>query len=111
MNYRVVISQTARDELAAATQWWSENRSRSEAERWYSGFVQKLASLARSPESYPPAAEDSEFSYSIRQVNYGVSARATHRAVFTIQDPDRVVILTVRHTAQDVVREEDVHLD
>jgi len=106
-----VISKLAQADLTGAARWWAENRSHNEAEGWYSGFLEKLYSLAESPGSHPPAAEDKDFPYVIRQINYKVSARPTHRAVFTATDQETVVILRIRHAAQDAISEHDVQLD
>jgi hypothetical protein len=46
-KYQLVISDRARDELETACQWWSENRSAQQAERWYDAFSEALLSVAK----------------------------------------------------------------
>jgi plasmid stabilization system protein ParE len=99
MSYRVVVADHAALELMTIAQWWSQNRSHEQAERWYNGFVDALNSLASNPERCAFARENGRFSLEIRQLNYSVSKRPTHRAVFTIQG-DTVTVLAIRHHAQ-----------
>lgn len=100
MKFRVVITDRAAEELESAADWWADHRSVSEAGRWYAGFSDALYGLSGFPERCPVAAENGEYSYELRELHYGLSSRPTHRAVFTIIN-DLVVILSVRHSAQD----------
>lgn len=84
-----------------------ENRSENQAHRWYNGIVRALADLGAQPEGFPIAAEDPLFPYELRQMNYGLSARPTHRAVFAIRN-DTVVVLRIRHLAQGQLTPEDL---
>ena len=106
MIYRVVLSQQAAAELDATADWWSEHRSEEQAGRWYEGFSDAIWALREFPERNPVAAEDDEFPYEIRELHYGLSSRPTHRAVYTII-ADNVLILTIRHAAQDRISPED----
>jgi plasmid stabilization system protein ParE len=98
----VVLSETAKNELESAYEWWATNRSRDKADQWYNGFLMEMLRLERSPERYAVASENDEFPLEIRQLNYGVGRKSTHRAVFTIQ-ANRVIILRVRHLAQKLL--------
>ena len=49
------------------------------------------------------SAENQDFPYEIRDKLLGLGSRPSYRAVFTIKD-DTVYVLTVRHSAQNVVR-------
>jgi len=108
MSYHVVISTQAAAELQAAAQWWAENREPEQAARWFVGFDAKIRGLANTSHSLPIADENDEFPYEIRQLNFGLSSRPTHRAIFTIVDPDIVLVLTIRHAAQDRITPDDV---
>jgi hypothetical protein len=55
----------------------------------------------------PVAAENGCFPYQIRELHFGLGARPTHRAVFTIR-PDIVLVLTIRHAAQSDLAAEDL---
>ena len=106
MIYRVVFTQRASDELAGAAKWWMRHRSHEQAAKWYSGFSDAIASLVDSPERCPLAAENGVVPYEIREMHYGLGARATHRAVFVIR-PDMVLILTIRHASQPELTDAD----
>lgn len=107
MTYQLVVSDRARDQLEAACQWWAENRSVEQAERWYDGFAEALLSLCDSPERFPCAPEDHLFPFDVRQLNYGLSGKPTHRALFTIR-PDIVYVFSIRHLAQRSITPDDV---
>mgnify|MGYP002725773115 CR=1 FL=1 len=68
----------------------------------------KIRGLAETPHSLPVADENDEFAYEIRQLNFGLSSRPTHRAIFTIVEPDVVLVLAIRHTAQDRITPDDI---
>ena len=104
----VVISTQATAELQAAAEWWAENREPAEATRWFVGFDGKIRGLANNAYSWAVADENDDFPYEIRQLNFGLSSRPTHRAVFTIVEPNLVLVLTIRHTAQDRITPDDL---
>ena len=108
MTYHVVISTQATAELRTAAEWWAENREPGQAARWFVGFDAKIRELANAPHSLAVADENDEFPYEIRQLNFGLSSRPTHRAIFTIVEPDVVLVLTIRHTAQDRIAPGDL---
>ena len=107
MIYRVVFTQQASRELDEASDWWAENRDRNQAGRWYAGFSDRIAALSEHPERSSFADENDDFPSEIRQLNFGLSSRPTHRAVYTIVD-DSAIVLTVRHTAQGRITPEDI---
>ena len=102
----VILTKRAQDELDGAHKWWAENRSVEQANRWYAGFVEKMLTLERDPERCPLAPESEFFPYAVRQLNYGLGRRPTHRALYTVRR-DRVVILRMRHLAQRPITNED----
>jgi plasmid stabilization system protein ParE len=106
MVHRVVISRRAERDLQAAARWWASERSAEQASRWLSGLDEKLQSLSEIAASCSLAAENSRFPFELREVHYGAGKRATHRAVFSIAG-DLVLVLAVRHLAQDRLRPED----
>jgi plasmid stabilization system protein ParE len=108
MTYHVVISTQASAELRTAAEWWAENREPDQAVRWFAGFDAKIRGLANNPHSCSVADENDDFTYEIRQLNFGLSSRPTHRAVFTIVEPNVVLVLTIRHTAQGRITPDDV---
>lgn len=99
MTHEVIVTLRAQEQLEDSYQWWAENRSREQANRWYNAFAHGLASLAESPMRWPESPESRAFPYEIRDFFFGAGRKPTHRAGFTIRDRT-VVILAVRHLAQ-----------
>ena len=92
----VLLTQRAQEELDEAHHWWAENRSAEQANRWYLGFLEAMLTLEHVPFRWPFAPENDYFPYEVRQLNFGLGSRPTHRALYTVR-PDVVVILRVRH--------------
>ncbi|WP_261363017.1 hypothetical protein [Rubinisphaera margarita] len=42
-------------------------------------------------------------------MNYGLPGKPTHRTLFTVVSPDKVVVLTIRHLAQGPIDPRDVN--
>lgn len=95
----LVITELAQRELDQAHDWWAENRSRAQADRWYGGFIREILSLESDPLRCPLAPESDQFQEEVRQLNYGIGGRRTHRALFVVRETT-IVILRVRHLAQ-----------
>ena len=106
-KHEVVVTDKAYSQLKAAAQWWAENRSVEQAEKWFAGFLEAIVSLEKNPGRCPLARENTSFPVEIRELHYGVSRRATHRAIFVIR-PDKVVVYSVRHLAQRDIQPEDL---
>lgn len=104
----VVLTRHAQDELEQAYDWWAENRSTRQADRWYTGFIQAMLALEQDPERFSLAPESDLFSIDVRQLHYGVSGKPTHRALFTIRSDTSVVILRVRHLAQKPLTSDEI---
>ena len=98
-TFEVLLTKKAQDEIDQAYDWWTENRSPEQANRWYVGFFEAMISLEQNPTRLPLAPESDYFPYELRQLNYGLGSKPTHRAVFTIRDKV-VLILRIRHLAQ-----------
>lgn len=107
MTYRVIFADRAAQELEAAARWWSEHRSAEQAERWYTGFIVALESLRVAPDRHPYAREEVRLAFGLRQLNFGMGARPTHRAVFTVRGAD-VIVLAIRHLAQQELSPDDI---
>jgi len=102
MSIRLVLNDRAVDQLENAYQWWSQNRSASQAGRWYNGILSALDSLRINPERCSIAVESAQFSCEVRQLLFGLGKRPTHRVLFTIR-PDMVYVFSIRHVSQDFV--------
>jgi plasmid stabilization system protein ParE len=99
MTYRITISEEAERDIREAVRWWRDNRSAEQAERWYSKVYPAIATLSKHPDRCPLSPENDLLPSGLRQLHFGVSRKATHRIVFTIEGRD-VTIVRVRHFAQ-----------
>jgi plasmid stabilization system protein ParE len=100
--HEVILTERAGDELQAAHDWWRDHRSANQAIRWHAEFIAAMIDLERDPQRCALAGENDVFPYEIRQLNFGLGNRPTHRAIFTIRNRD-IVILRVRHLAQAAI--------
>ena len=107
MSLRVVITEQAEAEMQSAFNWWAEHRSKRQADRWYAGLAKVIADLSENPERHGQSRERDSFTYDIRDLLFGLGRRPTHRAVFTIHGAE-VVVLTVRHVAQQDITPDDI---
>src|SRR3990170_6959937 len=102
MTYEVLIATRAQQEAQANHDWWAEHRSAEQASRWYDEFLNATLSLEQNPDRFGLAAENDRFPYEIRQLSFGIGRKPTHRLVYAIR-PRQVVVLRVRHLAQQAI--------
>jgi plasmid stabilization system protein ParE len=107
MSFQVIISGPARRDVRQAVNWWSTHRSTEQAERWYDKILAAFASLAGGPETHPVALETDLLPTGVRQMNFGLGRKPTHRILFTIVGK-HVHVLRVRHVAQDLLTPDDL---
>jgi plasmid stabilization system protein ParE len=107
MTYDVRLTAKAERQFKDAARWWSAHRSREQAGRWYDGFLAAIQSLSLNPERCPLARENASVPIEIRELNYGLGRRPTHRAIFAIR-PGRVVVYSIRHQAQEDLTADDL---
>ena len=107
MSLPVILQREAEEQIVTSARWWAKHRSVEQAERWYAGILAAIDSLDTKAARYPLARENESFPYDLRTMNFGIGNRPTHRVLFTIR-PDAVVVLSVRHAAQDDVTPEDM---
>ena len=105
--HEVLLTARAQQELDHARDWWAENRSPEQANHWFSGFVKAMLTLENEPKGCPLAPENELFPQEVRQLNYGLGSKPTHRALYTVR-PDTIVILRVRHLAQEPLSSNDI---
>jgi plasmid stabilization system protein ParE len=107
MMFRLVISEPAERDIESAYNWWRSNRSEEQANRWYVGIQQSIRALRQTALQCPFAAESRLHPSGLRQMNFGVGRRPTHRIIFVVEE--RVVkIVRVRHSSQQSLRVEDL---
>ena len=107
MSYRLIILPQAKADVQRNAEWWAHHHSSEQAARWLDAIQTQLESIVDFPESHSLSAENDDFPYEIRDKLVGLGSRPSYRAVFTIRD-DTVFVLTVRRSAQDVLRPSDV---
>ncbi len=107
MSRRIVITEQAEREMQSAYDWWATHRSKDQADRWYAGLANAIADLSENAERHGQSREGDRFAYEIRDLLFGLGRRPTHRAVFTIR-AEEVVVLTVRHLAQQALSPDDI---
>ncbi len=104
--YDVLLTEQAQEEIDDAHEWWAAHRSLAQANQWYIGFYEAMISLERNPDRCSLAPENDRFPYELRQLTYGLGAKPTHRAIFTIRD-QIVLVLRVRHLGQRSIGPDD----
>lgn len=107
MTFRVMLLPRAEADIEANAHWWATHHSVDQAAHWFDAMHEQLKLLAHFPERNGLSAENDEFPYEIRDKLLGVGPHPSYRAIFTIKD-DAVYVLTVRRSAQDVVRPSEV---
>jgi plasmid stabilization system protein ParE len=103
----VVTSQRADADIEAIGRWWAVYRSSEQAKRWVDGILKVVERLALDAERHAKAAENDAFPIEMRQVNFGLGRRPSHRVLFTIR-PDCVYVLAVLHVSQDAIGLDDI---
>lgn len=99
MPFRLRITGPAKEDLRGNHAWWSENRSPDEADRWLRGIDRALLALAHDAGRHAFATEPTLRDAGVRQRNFGVGSRPTHRVLYTIQG-DEVIVYRVRSAKQ-----------
>jgi plasmid stabilization system protein ParE len=108
MKFDVQLTSRAIAQLTAAADWWARHRSVDQADRWLEGFETAIHSLSENPQRHPLARENNFFTlpYAVHQLNYGLSSKPTHRALFEIR-ATTVYVVSIRHLAQRDLSVED----
>lgn len=105
MSYTVQTTDKALAEIDEALAWYAE-RSVPAAIRWYVKLREAIRSLEDNPERHPLAPESEWYPGEIRHMLYG-KKRGTYRILYEVSS-DTVVILRIRHSAQDVLGPHDL---
>ena len=107
MRLEVELTAKAIGDVEGCRQWWSENRSAEQAERWHRACDAALDSLPTRGPRCPLARESRRAPVELRQLAFGVGRRRTHRLVFSIR-AERIVVYRVMHLAQRDLSSEDL---
>ena len=104
MSFQVVIARKAAREIEEQYHWIAE-RSPAAANRWRNSLLDAVGTLEDHPESCPEAPEAVSHD-GLRELVHG-KRRHARRILFEIRG-QTVVILRVRHGAQDKLGPEDL---
>ncbi len=104
MSWHVAIARKAAREIEEHYNWLAE-RSEAAANRWRNSLLEAIDTLEDNPERCPEAPE-AEWYEGLRQLLHG-KRRQVHRILFEIRG-QTVVVLRVRHSAQDFLAPEDL---
>jgi plasmid stabilization system protein ParE len=104
MSFRVVVARRAAREIEEQFNWLAE-RSDAAASRWRNSLLDAIGTLEDNPERCPEAPEAESF-VGLRQILHG-KRRHIRRILFEIRG-QTVVVLRVRHSAQDILEPEDL---
>jgi len=104
MTFRVVIARKAAREIEEQFQWLAARSPRG-ADRWRDSLLDAIDSLETNPHRCPEAPE-AVWHEGLRQFLHG-KRRHVYRILFDLRG-DTVVILRVRHAAQDSLGPEEV---
>jgi plasmid stabilization system protein ParE len=107
MSWEVILTDHAHAQMHVNYQWWAKNRSIEQANRWFNLFAQKISSLSSNAERCSRSTDSKHFPCAVRDLYFGLGKKPTHRAVFTIRG-DKVVVLAIRHLAQDDLKPDDL---
>jgi len=101
------LTDQAHKDVDSTCNWWSANHSAEQAKHWYQKFVMTIDTLKSQPERFAYAEENEKLPVDLRQVNFGLGRKLTHRVVYTVR-PDMVLVFRVLHLAQRELSVEDL---
>lgn len=104
MKREVFFTQRAEADIDA-TLAFMKSHSQQVASKWFAKLADAIEQLENAPERFALCSESDRFPIELRQYNFGVGVKLTHRLVYTIR-PNRVVVYAVRHLAQDAIGDE-----
>ena len=105
--FRVYVTKAAEADIEDAYLWWSEHRSRIQANKWYGSILNSIKTLSSMPERCPIAEETNDLGIQVRQLLFGIGGgRPTHRILFQTRDK-AVHVIRVLHVAQSVIDESE----
>ena len=105
--FQVKITEPAKEDIQSSFEWWRDNRSTEQADRWYRGIHKKIATLRQMPGRCGKSPEADLLAGNMQQLLFGIGRKPTHRIVFTVSEKI-VTVLRVRHSSQDALQGEDI---
>ena len=100
MNFDVVISESAMDDIVRNANWWARHHSHDQALFWYESIVARIGELSESPEMNALAVENQSVSFELRALNFGLGSKPGYRILYTIVE-STVEVLAVKAAEED----------
>jgi len=107
VRFCIHVSSQAELEIADAAVWWADNRDEEQAQRWLERVDKALLELATIADRCPNARETKIHPFLLKEYNFGVGRRPSHRFLFNIVG-NTVNVLSLRHLAQAEVTPDDI---
>jgi plasmid stabilization system protein ParE len=104
--FDVAITPRANADIQSNFDWWRDNRSVDQAEKWYVGVLSAIESLSHLPQRCLIVRNTDRFGREVHQLLYGVTSNRTHRIFFGI-DEKNVTVYRVLHMSQNVIADEN----
>jgi plasmid stabilization system protein ParE len=82
---QVKITEPAKQDIRSSFEWWRDNRSAEQADRWYRGIHKSITSLRKMPERCGQAPEADLLDGDMRQLLFGIGRRPTQNYFLTIK--------------------------
>ena len=70
--YRVRVTESAKQDIRQNLIWWGKNRSVEQAEQWFDGIYDKIATLSKRADQHAMATEVALREAGYKQVSYGI---------------------------------------
>jgi len=103
VNYQVLVSKEARDNLQAIYEWLVENESTATAQKVRDGLLDAIIDLATMPHKHSIVQEIQHDTIVYRRV-----LKWSYKIIFTIEeDAIQVLVVDVVHTKQNPQRLQD----
>jgi plasmid stabilization system protein ParE len=95
MPYELRISPLAEADIDESIAFYVAEGSTTVAAKWVAGLTDCMRSLREMPGRCSLAPENDDLEFELRQIRF-----KSHRVLFTIVEPDTVVVLRVYHSAR-----------
>ncbi len=110
MTYELNVTGPAKKDIRDCHDWWSENRSEQQADRWLIAIDRAIWSLRSEATRCNLAIEPDLRTAGIRQLTVGLGRRPSHRILFAIEG-ETVIVYRVRSLAQAAIDIDDLQND
>lgn len=107
MKRHVIITGPAETDVLSNHQWWGENRSVDQANRWLEGIYAMMLELSTTAGTHSLATETMLRKAGIKQAPFGLGRRPSHSIIYGMEG-QTVIIYRVRAFKQDSLDLDDL---